>query len=677
MLDRTNQSERILERRVQAIVAIIISVAVFALTWVGIRKSRADSYQLLVNQGAAFTEALAQASQNAIVSETFYDYFVQKRYADLVAVLTDMKLDVLTEQDLLSFVLAHDLYSVAVYDSSIRAVAVASSESRGSSRPKFVDDEVAALFASPEVDFVLLTDEGETSVETIHYYLQMNSRFDRVVVLSCDAGYHTEALQQTGIGYLAQNMAGERGVEYIIYQSTEGIIFASRRLGNMLAIESDPFLSQMLDSDTIASRQFEFQGQTVLELVRPFSTRRFPFGLFRVGLSLDSYYAVSRGLTYQMLILSAVLVCFLLVAILYLNSRARRKELKRKYTRIKTVTDRMFEQMRTGVAAIDRAGSVLFANGAFERIFGLGDSLGKRWSDIVPASDMNHEEFISGRQESDETELRLNVTGEDRYLLVARSQLVDKESETDGVVVVVYDITRMKEFEALSTRRQRLSEMGNLAAGVAHEIRNPLNTIAVAAQRLASEFSPAENEDEYQSFTQKIRNETTRLNEIITRFLALSRDEQKKQTPVDLEDFLSQLTGLWKVEAETFQAELELDVEDGLIIEADPDRLKQLFHNLFNNAREALDGKPGHIAITGNRDQDVARIVFSDSGPGIPEDLRDRVVTPYFTTKDAGTGLGLPTVHQIITDLNGDMTISESRWGGAAIVLRFPLSKAS
>jgi signal transduction histidine kinase len=388
----------------------------------------------------------------------------------------------------------------------------------------------------------------------VHYYLELTSQLDRVVILAADALYYTDALAATGISQLAQAMAREPGVEYIVYQTAEGIVFSSKRVDDLSRIEDEPFLTHALDADSIVERIYERQGKRILELVRPFSTAQSKFGLFRVGLSLERYYAVSRGFDQQMIILSAVLVVLLLVALAYLRGRRKRYEMTERYER-----------------------------------------------------------------------------------------------------------------QAL--RRERLSEMGNLAAGVAHEIRNPLNTISIAAQRLAKEFTPESGREQYEMFTTQIRTETKRLNEIITRFLALARDDQKQRAEVKLETLLAEVGELLRVEGDRIGVSVSVETEQGIVIKADPDRLKEVFLNFFNNTKEALAGRPGKFNIAARREEERIVITVTDDGPGIPRRLHDRVFAPYYTSKEAGTGLGLTTVQRIISDLGGDVQLDEHYDRGARFVI--------
>jgi len=661
-----------LDQRFTAAIVIVLALAVFSLTWVGIRQSRSDSFKLLVLQGRAFTEALAQAAENAIVSETFYDYLVHQRYAEIVVGLTEPDLQSLTDQQLAQIAQAHDLYGVFVVSADSSLVAGSIVGGPKVALPDFVYEEVRQLIADPEENYILLLEEGDRPGPAIHYYLEITNRLDRVVLIMTDALYYLDALEQTQIGYLAQKMAREQGVVYIMYQSTEGIVFSSRTTGRLLAIESDPFLTEALEADSIMHRLYEFQDKNVLELVRPFATTKYPFGLLRVGLSLEGFYSVSKGFDRQMMAIAGALFVLAVVALLYLNSRQKRKEIARQYTRIKSVTDKIFDEMRTGVAAVDSAGTITLANDAFTRIFGVESCVGRRWDEAIATADLAFQQMAATKEASTETELTLDIRGATKTLLVATSRLHDEADKAGGIIVVVYDITRLKEFERKSARRERLSEMGNLAAGVAHEIRNPLNTISIAAQRLSSEFVTGRDSEEYLSITNQIKSETKRLNEIISKFLTLAREEKKRFTTIDLADLMTKTVEFFKPESEKLKLHLSMEVQPGLVLEADPASLKQVFINLFNNAKEALGGQGGEISIVAQAHGDTIEIAFSDSGHGVKKELREKIFTPYFTTKEAGTGLGLATVHKIISDLGGDIRVEDSDLGGVRFVITIP-----
>lgn len=533
-----------------------LAAAIFLITWVSIRQSRSDSYDLLAEQGRAFTESLAQAAENAVTSETFYDYLVRTRYSDLIVTLMDLRLESLDEQGWASFAFSHDLVGIYVYDRDRELVAGVTARGGGYGPPDFVEAEVDSLLADPESRFVLLLDAGDEPGEMYHYYLELTSRMDQVVVLVTDALAYRAAIGETGMAHLADVMAREPGVEYIAYQTIDGTVFSSGR-GTLEALAGDSFLTAALDAESIVERLHDHQGRRVLELVRPFSTALHPFGLFRVGLTLEKYYDVSSGFDQQLVILSGVLLLLLMVALAYLRGRRKRWE--------------MAEQ-----------------------------------------------------------------------------------------------------FEQETRRKERLSEMGDLAAGVAHEIRNPLNTISIAAQRLAREFEPKTDQDKYDSFTGRIRTETKRLNEIITRFLALAREDTRTHVAVELDQLLLEIGELLRVEGDRLGISVQVGSDPFLRVVADPDRLKELFLNLFNNSKEALAGKPGKFEIVARRSGDKIQITVTDDGPGIPAELHDKVFAPYYTTKEAGTGLGLPTVQRIVSDLGGEVRLDPDVDSGTRFVISLP-----
>jgi PAS domain S-box-containing protein len=660
-----------LDQPVVATIVILLALIMLVVAWVGIRQSRSDSMKLLVMQGTVLLESLAQAADNAISAENSIDQLVQMRYSEIVTVLLSMRSDSLSEADLIRVANNHDLHAAYLFGAEAQLLAGAIVQGVQIDPPEFLGEEVAELLSQPEDRYVLLLDQRDGEVEWLHYYLQIANDLSSVVVLVRDAGYYVEALRQTQIGYLAQNMASASGVEYIVYQSTDGIIFASQKIGRLRAIESDPFLSTAIESDSIVHRLHDFEGESVLEMVRPYSSSDYPFGVLRVGLSLRGYRAVTRGFDYLMIGLTTALFILVVLAILYVSSRRRRREISRRFDQMRTVTGRLFEQMSTGVAAVGQDGKISLANEAFERTFGVSGCVGRVWDEVVADEQLTLAELQRVGSGSVELEFTREIATERRTLLLAVAGLTDTAEPSESIVAVVYDITRLKRLEHDNQRRERLSEMGNLAAGVAHEIRNPLNTIAIAIQRLASEFTPDHDADQYQAIAGQIRIETRRLNDIITRFLALARDQKRSRRPVRIDLLLADLGQLLKAEAGQRSLSLSIQSEPDLSVRADPDGLRQVFMNLFNNSKEAISGT-GTIAITARRTKDQVEILFADSGPGIPADIREEIFQPYYSTKDAGTGLGLPTVHRIISDLDGEIAVDDQVREGATFVIRLP-----
>lgn len=660
------------DQRYLIAVVVLLAAAIFLLTWLGIRENRRDSFALLTHQGASFTEALAEAAENALAADAVFDRLLEQRYSSLVVTLEDIGGDSLTEQRLADFVLTHSLLGAYVYgvDSQL-TVGVARRQAE--LPPDFVEAEVLQLIANPELRFVLLFDEDEQTGEVVHYFLQLTNRLDRVIVLMFDARWFLEARRETGIGYLAQNMAREAAVEYIMYQSTEGIIFSSRAPGRILAIEADSFLTAALDSDTIMSRRYEFDGEEVLELVRPFATDEYPYGLFRVGVSLRGFNRIIRGFDVQMIVIDTTLFILLAVVLLYTNARRKRIEMSARYSEIKSLSDHILDQMKTGVAIIGLDGRVRLANNAFEKITGSREVEGKLWESLPVSSHLRPARLLEGDSDDREQEIELTGGNGPRTVLVTVSRVRLEDNRESAAVIAISDVTRLKEFERAAARKERLSELGNLAAGVAHEIRNPLNAISIAAQRLDAEFEPKENPEDYRSFTSKIRGETKRLNEIITRFLVLARDDKPDREAIALGPALREIVDLIRVEADSLNIRVEVYADDDATAVVSREELKQIILNLFSNTRQALDGREGTFTIDVSRRDGRLTMTVRDDGPGIPPDIREKVFAPYFTTKHGGTGLGLSAVYRIVTDTGGEVRLRDDPDGGAVFEFVFPV----
>lgn len=652
-------------RLLYLVIAVIVAVIFAAFTWFSIRESRKDSYRLLVLQGKSFTESLAAACNNAVVSQNFYERLSRHRYSELVSLFADLRGRAGSGFEWRSFVDIHNVDGIAVFDTSSEMVMGGVG---GSDLQTRVQNEVRKLFDVPDSHSVLLTVQ-ESGEAPSHIYLEIASTLDEVTAITGDASLYVSAVTTTGIGPLIQRMAREEGIVYIMYQTPEGIVFSSRNVGDVLSIASDPFLSKAHEGDSIAYRQNEFQGEPCLEMVRPFSTGEFPFGIFRVGLSMRDYYKVLRGFDTQIILLAVASFALIVTGLLYAYNRQEKRQITRDFRRMKALTEGVFEHMQTGVVVIGDDGRILLANKAFQQAVEEEVREGAIWQTLKTARQIDG----LGAPGASEREIVFHLTGRDSILLVAKSEVV-LEGNQRATVLVLSDITTLKEYEKTAARKERLSELGELAATVAHEIRNPLNTISIAAQRLAHETADKVSEPTVLPFTQVIRDEIRRLNEIVNRFLALTKESKLSRRTVDLRKLLFELETLWRPESESLGISLLLNSED-IQVETDPDKLKAVLTNLYQNSKEALNGEAGSISCQIERRGNDVIINFEDSGPGIPDHLREKVFTPFFTSKSGGTGLGLATVQSRVEELGGRISIVPAALGGAGFAISLPAKK--
>jgi signal transduction histidine kinase len=226
--------------------------------------------------------------------------------------------------------------------------------------------------------------------------------------------------------------------------------------------------------------------------------------------------------------------------------------------------------------------------------------------------------------------------------------------------------------EADRAASERLTAMGELAKGVAHEIRNPLNAIRVIIQRLKREFTPGNDIDEYRELTDIIQKETDRVNQSVNAFLEMSRPPVLNKSRGDLVACLTEIVSLFKPRADARGCEIKTDFSQIPQINFDSNLCRQGVLNLLENSLSAV-GDNGLIKISAGCKDGMARVDIEDNGPGIPEELKSRVFDLYYTTKDTGTGLGLPTVLRIVKEHGGRIDLSDSSLGGARFRLELPV----
>ena len=225
--------------------------------------------------------------------------------------------------------------------------------------------------------------------------------------------------------------------------------------------------------------------------------------------------------------------------------------------------------------------------------------------------------------------------------------------------------------EAEQARRERSFALGELASGVAHEIRNPLNAIGMVAQRLGREFTPTEGEDEYRQLTTTVRGEVGRINRIIEQFLRYARPAAPSPRATDLAALVRELAALVRARFEAKGVELVVATPERLEAAVDPDLLRQALHNLLDNALAACPAG-ARTEVRLEADRDVIRLSVRDNGPGIAQVDQPRIFNLYHTTKPEGTGLGLAIVDQVAGQHGGRARVESEPGQGATFTLELP-----
>jgi len=336
---------------------------------------------------------------------------------------------------------------------------------------------------------------------------------------------------------------------------------------------------------------------------------------------------------------------------------------------------RVLLDLPLGVCALGPDRDVVIWNRALEHQSGLGaqEAVGARLDALPGALPASVLAFVSGAASQEEVHLQMGAT--ERAFSLSRSQVREPGStagETAGVVVLVEDLTERKLLAAQVAHQDRLASVGRLAAGVAHEIGNPLTGIACLAQNLARELEEADLRDR----VGLILRETQRIDAIVRVLLGYSHagaPDGMHRDPVDLHACVGEAITLVRLSREAKGVPCENRVPDGVHVSGDRQRLIQVFVNLVSNACDAsAPGTPvtvGAIATTHG-----VKVSVQDRGTGMDESTRERMFEPFYTTKPPGqgTGIGLPLAAAIVSEHGGTLRVDTRPGAGTTVEVELP-----
>jgi two-component system sensor histidine kinase HydH len=391
-----------------------------------------------------------------------------------------------------------------------------------------------------------------------------------------------------------------------------------------------------------------------------------------LGLSLAPYRAAQAedlrravGVGAVLLILGAASLFF--VAVIqkyYVTNRA--------LVETESYLHNLVESMGHGLISLDPNGKVVTVNRRATEILRLPDQelLGKPFADIMQRvrCDVDLE-----AGDISEKRIRCSVpSGAQVSVSVTASKIRSPDGEFLGTVLILRDLQEIEALEEKVRRSERLASLGQMAAGIAHEVRNPLGSIKGLAQYFARKF---EQEPDERQYAEAIIAETDRLNRVIQDLLDFARPHEPKLQPVRMSEVIDHALNLVRADLEgkeiSIQRNGEADVPEFM---ADPDLLAQVLLNLFLNAIEAMDGG-GALEISAGVDQASGRIRLEvrDNGHGIEPEHLSKIFDPFFTSKRGGTGLGLATVHRIIENHGGSIDVDSQPGEGTTFVIWLPV----
>lgn len=644
-----------------------------------LRQSRGELYHIMGEEALSLAEAIDRGATNAITSMDRLEDLLALRLLNNATFIARLdSLGVLRPSELAAVARDNALYRVNIFDRQGRKVMSSVTPEPGHEGlpSRYSPDSVLVPILSGSVDRMIIgTKEARTGAgQRFAVAVRRSARDGGAIVVNVDAEELLRFRRSMGIGTLIRALGDNSGVVYIALQDHEGIIAASATVRELSSIADDPLLQEAISADTALTRVLPVNGSDVFEVVRRFEPGGQEAAVLRIALAMDEVASAESRMTRRMVILSIVVVTLGAFAVTLLMSQQNYRVIQRKFEKMTTFTGNVLEQMRDGVATMDAGGVVSIFNARAGELLGYDvRGIEQQALDRIPEGASRALRAIFEHPDGTTEMLIDRPDGTQRVVAVTLSTTLDPAGGLESRTAVLRDLTEARRLERQAQRREKLTAMGELASGVAHEIRNPLNAIAMIAQRFEREFSPRSGAAEYRSLARVMQDETRRVNGIIRQFLSFARPARPQRRPTPIPEILDHLASLVSSQAATGGITLSASTDTIMTANLDPDQVTQALLNVVQNAIDATP-RGGTVTITASTYGDAVRFTVRDTGKGIPPEGLDKVFNLYYTTKPEGTGLGLPLTQQIVGQHGGTVEIQSSVGQGTTVTVDFPLA---
>jgi two-component system sensor histidine kinase PilS (NtrC family) len=374
------------------------------------------------------------------------------------------------------------------------------------------------------------------------------------------------------------------------------------------------------------------------------------------------------------------LLCFRMIIIgiaSYLSSHLSRllSEKTRELYQVKKLSDKVMDVMTGGVITTDRQDRILFANNYAVDILKIPITklIGADWR---PFFKLGAEFRLPG---NGEPALKVDVPvgmsdGSTKVFTLNMSYLYDEKESPTGKVIIFHDVTEVLELKRKIQRDEKLVLLGEMAGGMAHEVRNPLGAICGSIQ-LLRERGSFDRKDV--KLVDIIMKETDHLNNIIEEFLYYSKGKPKELKVHDMNGVIGEVAAVMRNSPRLVGSGIALvcrEAHESILVSVDVEQIKQVFVNLINNGIDALP-QGGSIVISAEAVRGWARVCVKDTGVGIPEELLKRIFDPFFSTKETGYGIGLALCQKIVENHQGAIDVESEEGKGTTFIVSLPLAR--
>lgn len=641
-------------------------------------ESKKEIFRVLSKQSNSLIETISLSSINALNSSEEIENLISKRILNNALLIKRLDSLNLIDKDILKQISKeNDLFRINIFDKLGNQV-ISNREQQENhfhpERPINRYDELKPILTGEENQMIIglhnaLYEQGE------RYAVAVSRAFNRgAIVINLDAKDFVEFRKKIGVGKIIRDIADNAGIEYVVLQDSAGILAASSSINSIDKIEGEKFLETAVKMDSTFFRITEFKNHEVFEVVKRLNVGDEFIGLFRIGISLDEIRSVEAKMYRRIIIISFLLAAISIIVLSIIFTSQNLRAVSSQFNKFKSFTGSILENMGESVIVIDSQFNIILFNKTAEKLFNekseqiINNSLTKLLDGKL---NFVIEEISKMNSNSTELTKALNINDDTKYLSINISKNFNEQNEIDSYTIVVNDYSIQKNLEEQAKRNEKLSAMGELASGVAHEIRNPINAIGMIAQRLNKEFIPKNDVEEFKSITRVLNEEVTRINKIILQFLAYAKPIEIQRRSIETKKYFEDIFSLFSSEAIMKKNQFIKKSDESFKVQIDPELMKQALINIIQNAFDSVS-EGGYISLNYKLDHDLLNIEIEDSGKGISEDQLKKIFDLYFTTKPSGNGLGLSIAQKIVMQHNGSIQVESKLNKGTKFKIILP-----
>lgn len=634
-------------------------------------QSKKELYELMDKQAHSLMESIIISSKNSLLTNERISAIIEERLLNnAVLINTLYKKDEITNSVLNEICQQNNIYRINIFDKYGQKLFYSHPQDHFADSEKYSPQQVLAPIFTGLVDTLIIGIVPARFEEGNRYTLAIATQDRNAIVLNIDAKQVMDFKKNIGFGPLLRNIVSENPlIIFAALQDTSNILAASGNVTVLEAIQESDFLLNSLQESLIISRIADFDSLEIYEIVHPFVYNGKKIGLLRIGLSMSPIQDINNRIYRRLIIITVALFIIGSIIFAYLFTLQNLSILKKQYSIVETYSGNIINNASDAIIVYNKNDGIKIFNSAAESLFKKKQSkiLGEDLKSLFTKID--HDKIKEQSSIIQSMDCVINKTN--RYLLISKTHFID-EDDTKNCILLIRDLTDQKLMEEQMERTQRLTAMGELASGVAHEIRNPLNTISTIIQQLDKDFTPTNDVKEYHELSNIVYSEINRINQTVKDFLHFAKPEEIKPESFELDPLLKQLQKQYKGLLNKQNIQMEIKQSWAGQVTWDLNKMKQVFINLIDNAYEAII-EDGTISINIDKpsNNDIS-IQIIDDGMGIPKTVRPNIFNLYYTTKAKGTGIGLSIVQRIIFEHKGTITINSKKDIGTTVSIVLP-----